>query len=96
MTPVQLRGVRYVLLTILGGLFLLLGCLCAIAGLLWGACLFLASLFFPGASWNGLTEDIVYWVISLVALFGLSRLSYAWASDGKTVPPAESDRDAKV
>ena len=73
-------GLRHTLLTGLGGLLYILGGICAVTGLAWWAYLFLVSQFFPGASWDGLGADIVWWIISLVALFGLGRLSYAWAS----------------
>jgi hypothetical protein len=92
MTQSRPRGVRYVLLSILGGLFLLLGCVCALAGLLYGVLLLVAAQFFPGGRWDGMTEDVVIWVISLVVLFGLSRLSYAWATDPEPVLPAAGDR----
>jgi drug/metabolite transporter (DMT)-like permease len=89
------RRPRHIVASILGGLFLLLACLLVIAGLLYGGMLFVASLFFPGGRWDGLTDTIVIWVIALVALFGLSRLSYAWASDPEPVPPFSGRTDSK-
>ena len=83
---------RSILLSVLGLFFMLLGSVSLILGLLYGAFLLLAAQFFPGGRWDGLTEDIICWVISLVALFGLSRLSYAWASDPKPAPTAASSK----
>jgi len=83
------------LASILGGLFLLLACLLVIAGLLYGAMLLVASWFFPGA-WDDVTDTIIVWVIALVALFGLSRLSYAWATEPEPVPPFSRTKAART
>jgi len=92
MTQTRPRGMRTILLSGLGLLFMLLGAASLILGLLYGAFVLLVAQFFPGGRWDGLTEEIVYWVISLITLFGLSRLSYAWATDPKPVPTAASSK----
>jgi hypothetical protein len=75
------RGFRYNLLTVLGDYSTFLaGAVRSRAWLGWGY-LFLFSFLSPGASWDGLGTDVIVWILALVALFGLGRLSYAWASD---------------